>query len=210
MNDSSQLKAYRDKLKELLDRSNQKALEERIVPAANKLLATVKNRIQRDGERSDGSKIGQYSTKPIYVSADQFDKKSSFKPIGKNETKRKTTQVFAIGSQKKKSVAITNQFRERKSMFLLEGYKQLRDIQGKPTQFINLTYRGDLMASYQQQVTNNAILQGLISQVEALKRSGLEARLGQILKPQKSEIDQYREDVTKMEKEQIINAFRNA
>lgn len=201
---------YRNKLAELIAQSKEKAIEEAVVPAANKLLATVKNRIQRQGKKTDGSAIGTYSTEPMYASRDQFDKKSAFKPIGKNEKKRKTTQVFDIGTQKKRSVPITADFRQRKSMYLEQGYKQLRDIQGKPTDKINFTYSGDLMLAYQQQQKDKSILQGLTSELEALKREGLEGRFGKTLTPMKEEINEYQKDVAKSLQQQQLKILKGA
>lgn len=205
------LHEYSDKLKEIIERSKEKALERIIVPPANKMLATIKNRIQLDGENSEGRRIGNYSTASMYVTQDQFDKRSSFKPIGKNEKKRKTVQVFDIGTRKKKSVAVKEDYTLRKSMYLQEGYKELRDIQGKPTDKVNATYRGDLILSYQQQQTANAVLQGLTSEQEKLKREGLEKHFGgKIMAPQKEEIDQYKKEVAEIQKTEIIKLFKGA
>lgn len=218
MADSDALRKYRDKLQEVINKTKDKAIERIIVPPANKMLATIRNRIQVDGERTDGRKIGSYSTEPIYVSADDFDKKSAFKP---------GVKAHVETSQKIKLVAKTNTFKggkvtqqvvkqKMKTMYLVDGYKELRDIQGKPTDKINLTYRGDLINSYQQQVVNNAVVQGLVSEFEALKREGLEkgtkkkAGFGEIFKPSSKEIGQYKKEVAEGERDRIINAFKNA
>lgn len=188
---SDPLRAYRAKLQQVIDQTKEKAIERIIVPPANKMLATIKNRIQVDGRASDNQPIGHYSTKPMYAGKEQFDKTSSFKPQGKAGKPKKGARV-------------------PKTMYLPDGYLGLRKVQGKPVDKMNLTYRGDLIASYQQQLTNNAVLQGLISEREALKRKGLEGRFGSIMKPTNNEIAQYKKEVAEGERERIIKAFRNA
>lgn len=215
---SDPLRAYREKLKAVIDRTKDKAIERIIVPPANKMLATIRNRIQVDGKNSNGQKIGSYSTEPMYASAGQFDKRSAFKPGKKAHIEASTSiRINAKTLKVKRGKTIQNVVKQKmKTMYLVQGYKELRDIQGKPTDKVNLTYRGDLMASYQQQLTNNAVLQGLTSEFEALKREGLEKGTkykkgyGDILKPMASEIAQYKKDVAEGEKQEIIKAFRNA
>src|SRR5690606_9970780 len=132
------------------------------VTRAGELLATIKNRITRDGKNSSGQQIGHYSTKPMYATAEQFDKKSSFKPGGKAQQK---TLVFSVSNRKKKKVNVKSDFRPYSSMYLPGGYKELRNIQGKPVDKVNLLYRGDLVPNgYQMQAVQNAVLLGLISE----------------------------------------------
>ena len=59
--------------------STQNLAEDIMLPAANRLLATIKNRIIRDGLDSEGQQIGNYSTKSMYATQDKFFKKSAFR-----------------------------------------------------------------------------------------------------------------------------------
>lgn len=166
---------YRERLVRLKEAANQKAAEKIIVPAANRLLGTIRNRIQVEGENSNGQQIGQYSQKPMYAGREEFVKKGAFKPVGK--------------SGKKKAPP-------NKTMYLPGGYKQLRDIQGRPTGKKNYTYTGDLMASYIMQKTAKGVLLGLNSELQAKKRQGLQKQDGKVFYAQKEEIDNYNKEVS--------------
>ncbi len=179
---------YLQRLKSLRDNATEKVVENIIVPNANELLANIKNRIVRDKKNSSGSSIGQYSTKPIYASVDQFDKRGAFKPIGKRGKTKKT-------------------------MYLPAGYKQLRDIQGKPTDSVNLNYTGSLMLSYQMQVKGKEVLLGLTNQESAKIRQGLEngtrgrKGYGKVFYATQQEIANYNKNVTEDTKEIITKVF---
>jgi len=146
-----------------------------IIPAGNELLATVKNRIVLDGKNSTGNKIGDYSTKSAYFGKEQFDRKSSFKPQGKN-TKGKSASTH-------------------KTMYLPMGYKELRDVQGKPTDNIKANYTGSTMAAYQQVAGNKEVLQGFTTDKSSKIRKGIEAKKGDIYKPTNEELNSYNKTV---------------
>lgn len=167
-------------LNQLIPQVNELAVQSVIVPSGNGLLASVKNRIIRQGKNSSDTVIGNYSTKAAYFEREQFDKRSSFKPKGKANT----------GNLKNG--------KPRKTMYLPHGYKQLRDIQGKPTDNIKANYTGSTMAAYQQQVTDKEVLQGMTDKRSSEIRKGLERQKKQdIYKPTKQEIEDYKEDVMK-------------
>ena len=94
-------------------------------------------------------------------------------------------------------------------MYLPQGYKQLRDIQGRPTGKMNFTYSGDLLASYVMQKTAKSVLLGLNSEEQAKKRLGLQKRFGKVFYAQKEEIAEYSKEVTEQAKKltlSILNA----
>lgn len=178
-----------------------------IAPVATSLLKGIKARILK-GEKSNGGAIGQYSTKPIYAEKEAFAKPSAFKPIGKNKgigdrlvptyllnQSRKLvrgSQFLAIlGKNNKKKYArysqVKNDYTERKTMYIEEGYKGLRDIQSLQTGHIDLKYRGHLLADYQQQVTTQAVIQGFTSWKESEKRNRIEGRFGEVFAPTPNE-----------------------
>lgn len=143
-----------------------------VVPAANNLLGLIRNRIQRDGKNSNESNITPYSTKPGYFSKEQFDKKGSFKAVGKTGKKTKST------------------------MYISSGYKGLRDIQGKPTNISNQTYTGSTLASYQLQVVSDGVLMGMVNEKASVIRKGQEQKKGmRIYPPSASEIAEYQKEV---------------
>jgi len=190
------LKQYTQRLRKLIEASQTKAINSVMIPSANRLLENVKNRIINQGENTQGGKIGQYSTKPMYASKEQFDKKSAFKPLKK---KYVSTDAKAPKTVKGRKVLATVFTAEGKTMYLQQGYKELRQIQGKRVDIVNLEYRGDLMRSYQQEVVNTGIIvQGLKHEKEKKKREGLQKRFGGLLlHPQKKEIEGYKEELIK-------------
>lgn len=188
------LDQYTANLENLLRSGTERAVQSILLPAGNALLGHIKQRIQNEGKNSYGSAIGQYSTTPIYATRDQFDKSSAFKPTGKDGTKK--TAVTQISKRKTKKVAIKSDFTERKSMYLPEGYKQLRSIQGKQTAFVDLTYRNDLLLDYKSEATENAVLLGFTQKLQSLKRQGQEKRFGgKIFAATTNELSDYNKEV---------------
>lgn len=173
---------YISKLKQLRDSATEKAVQEILVPNGNELLANIKNRIVRDKKNSSGGPIGTYSTKPMYASQKQFDKKSAFKPLGKKGPTKKT-------------------------MYLPSGYKQLRDIQGKPTDGVNVNYTGSTNLSYQLQAKGKEVLLGFTDQESSKIRQGLEngtrgrKGYGKIYYATQQEIANYNKNVAEDTKE---------
>lgn len=196
------IQQYAERLKKLLEASKSKAMANVMIPSANRLLATVKNRIMLDGENTQGGQIGQYSTKPMYASKEQFDKPSAFKPIKK---KYVSTDAKAPKTAKGRNVLATVHTETGKTMYLREGYRELRQIQGKRVDKVNLNYRGDLMREYvSNPVSDTVIEQGLLTEMSKKKREGNEKRFGgKILTPQPEEIEQYKKSVSELTKLEI-------
>lgn len=179
------LEEYQSKLSELVDLAAVKAYEEVIVPAANELLAETKNRIQLDGTKADGTRIGSYSTREAYYTRSQFIKQSAFKPIGKTGKQTKET------------------------MYLPAGYKQLREIQGRPTDKVNENYSGQTLIDYQLEQRNTSIVLGFVSERSSKIRKGQEKKFGDIWHSSAEELANYEANVAKQTEiitERIFNA----
>jgi hypothetical protein len=181
-----------------------------IAPAAATLMVNIKNRIINEGRNSSGSEIGEYSTKPMYVTKDQFINPGGFNAIGKRgiigdrlvpTVRLKEARALKYGykflpllpskkSYKRYSIVKSN-YQDRKSMYLPEGYKQLRDIQGLRTDIVNITYRGDLMSDYVIGKDGLAYLMGLTKEAEVSKLRGLEKKYGLLLQGTAEEIANY-------------------
>jgi hypothetical protein len=170
------------------------SLEKSILIGANGLLAAIKNRIQREGKDSSGTKMTGYSTKTAYYSKDAFVKKSSFKQKGKTKT-----GTFKNG-------------KPRKSMFMLNGYKQLRETQGMPTTVRTINYSGDLMLSYVIGIDEHSVQLGFNQQKQSKKRKGLEEKNGgNIFSATNIELQDYNAKVIEVYKEEslkVIQALR--
>ena len=180
------LQEYNIKIQQLAAKAKEKAMAMIFVPAASELLANTKNRIIQEGKKADGGQIGSYSTKETYVELSQFIVRSAFKPQGKN----------TVGA-KGKARTVKPDGTPRKTMYLANGYKELREIQGRPTEKVNLFYRGDLMLSYVQQNEPAYILLGLDKESEAKKREGLEKKFGEgLLQPSDEDLEIYQRQVT--------------
>lgn len=179
---------YLERLKKLRDQSVEKMVDQVIFPNGNELLANIKNRIVRDKKNSSGGSIGQYSIKPMYATVNQFDKKGAFKPVGKRG-------------------------KTRKSMYLPSGYKQLREIQGKPTDAVNLNYTGSTVLSYQSQLKGKEVLLGLTNEESAKIRQGLEngtrgrKGYGKVFYATQQEMAEYKKNVAEDTKEIILKIF---
>lgn len=174
-------------------------------PAAD-LLTAIKKRIVNEGKNSSEAPIGDYSTKPIYAQKEQFAKPGAFKPQGKNNKFGNTIGDRLIPSVRLRSNSVKSNparynrytlvkpdYTPRKTMYLAEGYRELRSIQGLRTDIMNFQYRGVLMGDYQMGVDGVAILLGFTSAKESLKREGLEKRFGSVFAPTPTEISKYKQ-----------------
>ncbi len=144
------------RLKELSHELDTKMPEALAVGVMAELMAIHKKRIFDDGLDTNGNSLGEYSTNEMYVSKDQFIRKSAFKPLGKpnKQGKRKTN----------------------KTMFLAKGYTELRDIQGRKTNHKNLKYSGSLEAGTNVVKNENSVMYGTTSPAESIKFEALEEK----------------------------------
>lgn len=183
------LEDYQKSLARLtLDAVNQ-AREIAYVSAANKLLATIKNRIQRQGVDSNGAKMSAYSTKPYYAQRNSFVKRGSFKAGGKSVNGRKNKK-------------------NPRTMFLKDGYKQFREIQGRQTGHRDLTLSGQTMLNYVMGVNDGKVLLGFDTDRSSKIRKGHEKRNGgNIYYASQDELNEFNEDVTKNEEKIILKVF---
>lgn len=172
---AQELTDYILKLRELGENASQKLYEEIAVPEDSKLLGTIKNRIILEGKNSAGQSTGHYSTTPAYFDRGAFIQQGKFKAVGKT------------GKTKKKDGT------PHKSMYLPQGYKELRQIQGRESSFKNNEYTGSLMASYQMQVKPEAKTNvlGFTLEKSAAIRRGLEAKQGQTFSATKEEMEHH-------------------
>lgn len=104
--------------------------------AALNVVAEMRDRVQLHGQSSDGTEIGKYSTKPMYVSLKANPGKSLGRPLGKlYHGKRRS--VFEGG--KKKGQDHTSRFFQR-------GYDEYKSAIGRNTiGKVNLTLTGQMM-----------------------------------------------------------------
>lgn len=94
---------------------------------AQTMIQSIKTRVFEHGTTTDGQLMEAYSTKPASYLRSDFDNKSAF-TAGRG-----------------------------KSMFLPQGYRQLRQIQGKQVSFINLDYTGKMKDALKTQTSGNTV-----------------------------------------------------
>lgn len=123
------------------------------------LEAMYKRRIFDNGLKSDGSQIGEYSNKPIYVGKDEFVRKAAFKPHGKPD---------ANGKKRTKN----------KTMFIAGGYSEFRSIQGRETNHINFKYSGSEERAFKTMKFGNAALFGNTDLNESIKIESQQEKFG--------------------------------
>jgi len=96
------------------------------------MLSAVKRRIYLEGRAADGSDIGQYSTRPIYINPKNSPKDFG-RPIGKTGSKFKT------GEKKGQ---------DHKTRYFPDGYKGFRNSIGRPVNKVNLSLSGQMNAQF--------------------------------------------------------------
>ena len=177
------LQEYNGNLKELVGKTSHAMSEDIIVTNASRMLGSMHVRVFRNGLDSNGQKIGTYSKRPGYFSKKEFIQKGKFKPVGKRGFKGEKvvdTQKLHKYNPILKQFAHSPEKRivkvEPQSMFLKEGYKELRQIQGRRTDYVNLEYKGDLEGSLKMEAGEDATLIGFDNEHESKKRKGLEEK----------------------------------
>lgn len=209
------LEEYQKSLASLTQDVLNQTREMAYVSAANKLLATIKNRIQRQGVDSNGAKMKAYSTKPYYAQRSSFVKRGSFKAEGKRGFKGERV-VKATGIRINKKTGKVKKLEtkyfiaktEVKTMFLKDGYKQFREIQGRQTGHRDLTLSGQTMLNYVMGVTEGKVLLGFDTDRSSKIRKGHEKRNGgNIYYASQDELNQFNEDVAKNEEKLILRVF---
>jgi hypothetical protein len=181
------------------ERIIQQGKERVALAAATAMKAEMIDRIFNRGEASDGSAIGDYSTKPGYYTKEQFVRKAAFKPQGKNGFKGEKV-VYNKQTGKGKIVK-----KKPQSMYLKAGYTEFRDIQGRKTNTKNYKLTGSLEKSIQVYKDQQDIIIAIKDKHESDKRHGLEAQDGKaVFKPSAKDIKVYK-DAIKNEVEYLRN-----
>lgn len=130
--------------------------------AAFTVLAQYKRRIFVDGLATDGSAIGQYSTKPFYQNPNSLFGVSvgSVTPVGKNGL-----DTFKSGKKK-----VTR--------YLPNGYKELRELTGRQSDFVDLNFSGSTEGSIQVGESGGDVVIGFTNEKAAEIMAGNEERFG--------------------------------
>jgi hypothetical protein len=111
----------------------QAAAEQSLEEAAKATHFRVATRIFSEGKAADEGKIGNYSTKPLVVSKKAFVTKSAFRQSQRPNKGGGTRPMFIKFPNAKKATPV---------MVLPGGYRQLKQIQGLKSQYVDLVYTG--------------------------------------------------------------------
>ena len=128
--------------------------------------ADFKQRIFQDGLDADNNQIGNYSTKPIYISIagnTSQVRKSGLKPKGKNSSKD-----FKDG-------------KKRKSQYMPGGYKEYRAVVGRQNQKVDLFLTGSLRGSIQVGQSAGSTTLGFLNDEQLVIAQGNQDRFGKTI-----------------------------
>lgn len=142
--------------------------------AALTMLAKMKQRIFRLGLDSSNSQIGSYSIDPFYQNPNKLVgvPTGSVKPAGKNGL-----GIFKNGNPKK-------------TKYLAQGYKELRELVGRQSDYVDLNFSGSLQLSMQVGFRGNVAVFGFINEEGVDKMEQNEARFGTIIsEPTQEELE---------------------
>lgn len=134
--------------------------------------ALLKERVFTNGIATDGNPIGQYSSKAGYYGIKAFDVTGAFKPTGKSAKILKSGVGLKQGTVGNKP---------RKTMYLGGGYRQLRAIQGKRTDTVNLQYKNDLKDSIQTAKSADGTEMAVYGDKQVEKKQGAEKHFSKVI-----------------------------
>lgn len=184
-------------LNEIADKLGNLPLDTITAQVGQYLVGSNIERIHQKGKAVDETQIGEYSTKDILVGKKSFTKESSWNKLYKDNTnltkKRKRAQKalnkaalsndiekFSKAKEKVKKLSEDNwrtvnvKGTNYHLILLKGGYKELRRMQSKKTNFVNLNYSSKLQSELNLVVKNNVADIGFISDYGAKVSEALE------------------------------------
>lgn len=195
---------FTEKLRDLYGLVGGDLAELALAKPANNLFKEIRKRVFTEGKNSDDSSIGQYAVKPMYVAKEMFAKPGAFYPQGKGVVlgyskgdklvptyQLKRGKIKPTNRQIKNYSVVKANNQPRKTMYLPQGYKELRDIQALRTDVVDLTYRGDLKKDFAIAKDGQAYLIGFKTKPESTKRLALERQFGPIFYATQEERNKY-------------------
>lgn len=190
------------------------AQEKSVVTGILNLQGDIIERVFTNGQDVDGNQIGNYSTKPIYVSIPETIKKygsqintGGLKPRGKERGSRAAAKTNKIRKGKTKKFKTDDgdfshtEKRERTSMYMPGGYLEFRNVVKRPTDKVNLFLTGSLQGSILPGTTNGNPSLSIATDFELEKADANEKRFGKIIfSPSEAELnritDKWADDTT--------------
>ena len=155
--------------------------EERVtLVGAVAIEAALKRRIFQDGRASRGSLIApKYSSNEGYFTRDYFTARpSAFVPTAKETLIKETTRVGKNSGITIRTTKISKKdtrTKVNKTMYVRDGYKGVRELQGRQTQKVDLKLSGSLEQNITNVRSGDKTLLVIKSQTEIKKSEDLEA-----------------------------------
>jgi hypothetical protein len=160
----------------------------------------VRRRVQETGKNADGSSFPAYSTKPMLAGRGTFKTQAAFNKVAGSKKKRSELEWVTVGGSGFSSFLSAASGGDGpsntggKHLFILPGgYKELRDLHGRQTAFVDFTWSGNMWNNIKvtsdraELDTGVAIIKATLP-LEQKKLAGLTKRKGEILELSKSEI----------------------
>lgn len=128
-------------------------------------IGEYKNRIFVDGLATDGSAIGQYSTRPYYQNPNAL--------IG--------VPTGGVSPQGRNGSATFKNGKPKKTRYLPGGYAELRELTGRQSNTVDLNFSGSLERSVMVTQTDSVASITYTNEFEAEKMEGNEIRFGKTI-----------------------------
>lgn len=138
---------------------NLKTFTDPLKIAAFSATAEMGQRIFDDGRKEDGSLMGHYNVKPIYVSLNATPKPKGA-PTGKPSGKTRKKKITRFASETSSELVTTtvetlmagkSKFKNgkrHKSKYFEKGYREYRENVGRQTAFVDLSMTGELRMDF--------------------------------------------------------------
>lgn len=168
------------------------------------MIGVVKTRIHEEGKASDGSLIGNYSTKPIYVSLSTSPKKFVARGKKSAETVKVSKSNVLTRKESSEKVGALKNGRIRRSGYFEGGYNQFKtEIGRNQLGTVNLSLSGQLNSQLTVMPTSRGYGFGWPDKEKLIRARALEKKYGK-------KIWALTADEKEQVKEITINHFRNA
>jgi hypothetical protein len=159
---------FNSQLNQTINNLRGQALNDILIQTGKEIEGLQKRRIFNNGDAADGSKIGEatngYSTtSPKFATEDSFVVKGAFRPQARKRAVNKGSSPGGAGTT-------------RTSIDLDRGYRELRELQGRQTAYVDLSYSGSLQASLQLGTVGDAVVLGFSNGEESAKGAAMERK----------------------------------
>lgn len=160
----------------------ERAAKQAVAIAGTTARAEIVRRIFGEGKAADGSKIGTYSTDPVYVGASSFlTKKGAAQVLGSKSKRRK---LYGAAKSAGKPGFIPKSAPGpggKGAIYFPEGYKGIRAADGRQTTFVDLRYTAQMQNDLQAIILPEGFDLGFLTSNNGEKMRGNESRFSKTI-----------------------------